>query len=84
MVVASKSANYYVFYRNCKIVLFIGVFNWVIFARAGWMLSYFYFMISCTQLVVKLTKDVYSTHNNGQSGCCLIKITQILSILQLL
>ena len=40
------------------------------------------FKISYTEFIVQLPIDDYSTHNKEQFGGCLIKITQILSILQ--
>ena len=40
------------------------------------------FKTSLTYFVDPVAIDEYSPHNKGQFGCCLMKITQILSILQ--
>ena len=40
------------------------------------------FKMSYTQFVVQVAIVKYSTHNKGQFGGCLMKMTQILSILQ--
>ena len=40
------------------------------------------FKMSCTQFVVQVATVESFTHNKGQFGGCLMKMTQILSILQ--
>ena len=44
--------------------------------------QYLTYKVSYTKLPAKLSIDAHSSHNNEQFGGCLIKIKQILSILQ--
>ena len=56
-------------------------FNWAIFSM-DLAHEYLTFKLSYAKFPVMLPINEYSPHNNEQFGGCLIKIKQILSILQ--
>ena len=79
VVILSKSSKYLGFYRDFNVTLNFRVFStWVIFT---WVL-FLNILLLRQSSQFYLSMDVYCTHSNEHFGGCIIKIKQILSILQ--
>ena len=80
VVVWLKSSKYWAFYSNFNIALdFLVLLNWAIFSVDVGD-KYLTFKITNVKFILPIND--YSIHYNEQFGGCLIKIKQILSILQ--